>query len=57
MPSNTVRVLRGGGMMYYIQGIISKVYYCVTNDREIAEEHLKTAKKYHPDEDWVLIEE
>ena len=44
-------------MKYYIQGKKSKVYLCVTNDRETAEKRLKIAKKYYPDEEWVLIEE
>lgn len=44
-------------MKYYIQGTISKVYLCVTNDRETAEKRLILAKKYYPNEDWVLIEE
>ena len=44
-------------MKYYIYGKQSKVYACITNDKEAAEKRLKTAKKAYPLEEWVMIEE
>lgn len=44
-------------MKYYVYGKRSKVYACITNDREAAQKRLEAAKKSYPDEEWVMIEE